>query len=158
MLINWIFHPVISEVFLYGGISLSILHNLFSRVSLLPSLDPLSRFFSQYDEAYVRTTPWQTNSNTPHPFPYLYENIHTYVSVIIDITICMIHLFSTITHSSFGSGGRSMITKISSVRYRQEKAEKIAYIDRPRKMERLLRDLNDLFRNMMGAIRLTFSE
>eukprot|EP00579_Thalassiosira_antarctica_P006316 CAMPEP_0201878480 /NCGR_PEP_ID=MMETSP0902-20130614/9631_1 /ASSEMBLY_ACC=CAM_ASM_000551 /TAXON_ID=420261 /ORGANISM="Thalassiosira antarctica, Strain CCMP982" /LENGTH=449 /DNA_ID=CAMNT_0048406137 /DNA_START=53 /DNA_END=1402 /DNA_ORIENTATION=+ len=41
--------------------------------------DPLSRFFSQYDEAYVRTTPWQNpGSNTPHPFPYLYENIHTY--------------------------------------------------------------------------------
>mmetsp|Transcript_15869 Transcript_15869/g.34178 ORF Transcript_15869/g.34178 Transcript_15869/m.34178 type:complete len:363 (-) Transcript_15869:582-1670(-) len=52
--------------------------------------DPLSRFFSQYDEAYVRTAPWQKGSNafyvdpdtkkqrTPHPFPYLFDNIHSY--------------------------------------------------------------------------------
>ena len=38
--------------------------------------DPLSRFFSSYDEAYVRTAPWQTNN--PHPFPYLHENLHSY--------------------------------------------------------------------------------
>ncbi|KAL7526509.1 hypothetical protein ACHAXR_001522, partial [Thalassiosira sp. AJA248-18] len=53
--------------------------------------DPLSRFYSQYDEAYVRAAPWQTGNNpysidhdskkqmTPHPFPYLYDNIHTYL-------------------------------------------------------------------------------
>lgn len=52
--------------------------------------DPLSRFFSQYDEAYVRTAPWQNSQNLhyvdpgtkkqriPHPFPYLYENLHSY--------------------------------------------------------------------------------
>jgi len=52
--------------------------------------DPLKRFYSQYDEAYVRTAPWQASGNlyhinpdtkkqvTPHPFSYIYENIHTY--------------------------------------------------------------------------------
>lgn len=52
---------------------------------MLPfELDPLSRFYSQYDEAYVRTAPWQKGSNPfytgrePHPFPYLYEGIHSY--------------------------------------------------------------------------------
>ena len=39
--------------------------------------DPLSRFFSQYEEAYVRTAPWKTHGK-PHPFPYLFENINTY--------------------------------------------------------------------------------
>mmetsp|Transcript_27287 Transcript_27287/g.54676 ORF Transcript_27287/g.54676 Transcript_27287/m.54676 type:complete len:439 (-) Transcript_27287:2657-3973(-) len=39
--------------------------------------DPLSRFFSQYDEAYVRTAPWQSKS-TSHPFPYLHEGLHSY--------------------------------------------------------------------------------
>lgn len=38
--------------------------------------DPLSRFFSQYDEAYVRTAPWQ--STQTHPFPYIYDGIHSY--------------------------------------------------------------------------------
>ena len=38
--------------------------------------DPLSRFFSQYEEAYVRTAPWV--SQKPHPFPYLFENINSY--------------------------------------------------------------------------------
>jgi len=38
--------------------------------------DPLSRFFSQYDEAFVRTAPWVTQ--TPHPFPYIFENLHSY--------------------------------------------------------------------------------
>jgi hypothetical protein len=47
--------------------------------------DPLSRFYSQYDEAYVRTAPWQQqqqqrdgNNSFSHPYPYLYENIHSY--------------------------------------------------------------------------------
>jgi hypothetical protein len=46
--------------------------------------DPLSRFYSQYDEAYVRTAPWQQqqkdSSNTAftHPYPFLYENIRSY--------------------------------------------------------------------------------
>ena len=38
--------------------------------------DPLSRFYSQYDEAYVRTAPWQRKLS--HPFPYLFDNLHTY--------------------------------------------------------------------------------
>ncbi|KAL9190536.1 hypothetical protein ACHAXT_000242 [Thalassiosira profunda] len=52
--------------------------------------DPLSRFFSQYDEAYARTAPWQKTQNpyyrnpdkpeadAEHPFPYLHENLHSY--------------------------------------------------------------------------------
>lgn len=51
--------------------------------------DPLSRFFSQYDEAYVRTSTWYEGSRfyidpdtkkqrKPHPFPYLHENLHSY--------------------------------------------------------------------------------
>lgn len=52
--------------------------------------EPLSRFFSQYDETYVRTSPWNKMQNSyyidpetnkakePHPFPYLYENLHVY--------------------------------------------------------------------------------
>ena len=38
--------------------------------------DPLSRFFSQYEEAYVRTAPWTRSK--PHPYPYLFENINNY--------------------------------------------------------------------------------
>lgn len=52
--------------------------------------DPLSRFYSQYDESYVRTAPWQKKQNpyyvdpdtkaqdAPHPFPYLYEGLNSY--------------------------------------------------------------------------------
>ena len=52
--------------------------------------DPLSRFYSQYDESYVRTAPWKNGQNphyvdpntgvqaVPHPFPYLYENMTSY--------------------------------------------------------------------------------
>ena len=52
--------------------------------------DPLSRFYSQYDESYVRTAPWKSGQNphyvdpntgaqaAPHPFPYLYENMKSY--------------------------------------------------------------------------------
>ena len=52
--------------------------------------EPLSRFYSQYDEAYVRTAPWHNTQypyyvypNNPqqtsvHPFPFLYENFHSY--------------------------------------------------------------------------------
>jgi len=52
--------------------------------------EPLSRFYSQYDEAYVRTAPWQNTQNpyyidpnnpqqtTVHPFPFLYENLRSY--------------------------------------------------------------------------------
>lgn len=52
--------------------------------------DPLKRFYSQYDEAYVRTAPWQKSENDyyidpdtkrqlkSHPFPYLFDNIHSY--------------------------------------------------------------------------------
>ena len=53
--------------------------------------EPLSRFYSQYDEAYVRTAPWSNtqnpyyiNPNNPqktkkvHPFPFLYENLQSY--------------------------------------------------------------------------------
>ena len=67
-------------------------------ISLQPPLnvitfvrEPLSRFMSQYDEAYVRTAPWNKAENPyyidpetnqykrePHPFPYLFENMHTY--------------------------------------------------------------------------------
>lgn len=51
--------------------------------------DPLSRFYSQYDEAFVRTAPWQKNGNefyidpdtkkqrTPHPFSYIHNDIHS---------------------------------------------------------------------------------
>ncbi|KAL7480650.1 hypothetical protein ACHAW6_006324 [Cyclotella cf. meneghiniana] len=66
-------------------------------VSLEPPLnviafvrEPLSRFFSQYEEAFVRTAPWVKASNPyyidpstkkynqPHPFPYLFENMQSY--------------------------------------------------------------------------------
>mmetsp|Transcript_10546 Transcript_10546/g.22056 ORF Transcript_10546/g.22056 Transcript_10546/m.22056 type:complete len:492 (-) Transcript_10546:177-1652(-) len=52
--------------------------------------DPLSRFLSQYDEAFVRTAPWQSSQNPfrkdadgnypdrPHPFPFLHEHLHSY--------------------------------------------------------------------------------
>ena len=52
--------------------------------------EPLSRFYSQYDEAYVRTAPWQNGQNPyyvdpvtkqqskVHPFPFLYENFESY--------------------------------------------------------------------------------
>jgi hypothetical protein len=44
--------------------------------------DPLSRFFSQYEEAYIRTAPWVTNDNPysaqTHPYPFLFDNIHSY--------------------------------------------------------------------------------
>jgi len=52
--------------------------------------EPLSRFYSQYDEAYVRTAPWHNTQNpyyvdpnnpqqtSVHPFPFLYENFHSY--------------------------------------------------------------------------------
>ena len=55
--------------------------------------EPLSRFFSQYDEAYVRTAPWLKSQNPfymsppdnntkkqqrPHPFPFLFENMRSY--------------------------------------------------------------------------------
>jgi hypothetical protein len=66
-------------------------------VSLEPPLnviafvrEPLSRFGSQYEEAYVRTAPWQKSDNpfyldpntnmqkNQHPYTYLFENIHSY--------------------------------------------------------------------------------
>ncbi|KAL9190252.1 hypothetical protein ACHAXT_007463 [Thalassiosira profunda] len=51
--------------------------------------DPLSRFYSQYDEAYVQAAPWQKNSpyyadpdakkrREEHPFPFIYDNLHSY--------------------------------------------------------------------------------
>ena len=52
--------------------------------------EPLSRFYSQYDEAYVRTAPWSKSQNPyyidpdnknnrkEHPFPFLYENFNSY--------------------------------------------------------------------------------
>lgn len=51
--------------------------------------DPLSRFFSSYEESYVRTAPWQSSRENPyypernngkftHPFPWLYENLNNY--------------------------------------------------------------------------------
>ncbi|KAL7454535.1 hypothetical protein ACHAWC_006160, partial [Mediolabrus comicus] len=54
--------------------------------------EPLSRFYSQYDEAYVRTAPWSKSQNPyyidpddsnnknrkVHPFPFLYENFNSY--------------------------------------------------------------------------------
>jgi hypothetical protein len=54
--------------------------------------NPLSRFYSQYDESYVRTAPWQKNQNPyyvdpngnptdegkSNPFPYLFENMKSY--------------------------------------------------------------------------------
>ena len=52
--------------------------------------EPLSRFYSQYDEAYVRTAPWSKSQNPyyidpdnknnrkQHPFPFLYENFNSY--------------------------------------------------------------------------------
>ncbi|KAL7469891.1 hypothetical protein ACHAXS_010186 [Conticribra weissflogii] len=52
--------------------------------------DPLSRFYSQYDEAFVRTAPWQSTQNPfrkdadgtfpdrPHPFPFLHDRLNSY--------------------------------------------------------------------------------
>jgi len=51
--------------------------------------DPLSRFFSSYDEAYLRHGPWFDHkkkekvflkymTNKKHPYPYLYENMTTW--------------------------------------------------------------------------------
>ena len=57
--------------------------------------DPLSRFYSQYDEAYVRTAPWQKGNPfyrdpagttkkqqhtaaARHPFSHIYDGMHTY--------------------------------------------------------------------------------
>jgi len=53
--------------------------------------EPLSRFYSQYDEAFVRTAPWHSVQNSyyrdpnndgrqmqSHPFPYLHENLESY--------------------------------------------------------------------------------
>lgn len=53
--------------------------------------EPLSRFYSQYDEAYVRTAPWHNVQNpyyidpnkpqqqtSVHPFPFLYDNLRSY--------------------------------------------------------------------------------
>lgn len=51
--------------------------------------EPLSRFYSQYDEAFVRTAPWHSVQNSyykdpnsgkqkMHPFPYLHENLESY--------------------------------------------------------------------------------
>ena len=55
--------------------------------------EPLSRFYSQYDEAYVRTAPWHPSQNryyidpdnihdetlrAKHPFPYLFEDMDKY--------------------------------------------------------------------------------
>jgi hypothetical protein len=52
--------------------------------------EPLSRFMSQYEEAYVRTAPWVKNGNPyyfdpdlkqykeEHPFPFMFENLHSY--------------------------------------------------------------------------------
>ena len=71
------------------------------RITISPALqnvitfvrEPLSRFYSQYDEAYVRTAPWQKGQNVyhidstgtnkkattvKHPFPYLHENLSSY--------------------------------------------------------------------------------
>ena len=72
------------------------------RITISPGLqnvitfvrEPLSRFYSQYDEAYVRTAPWQKGQNVyyidstgtnkkkattvKHPFPYLHENMSSY--------------------------------------------------------------------------------
>lgn len=62
--------PLLHENFWQGGPMEGVTVISFVR-------DPLSRFFSQYDEAYVRTAPWQPNSK-PHPFPYLHEGMHSY--------------------------------------------------------------------------------
>ncbi len=51
--------------------------------------DPLSRFYSSYDEAYLRHGPWFDHKkkekvflkymkNKKHPYPYLYENMTTW--------------------------------------------------------------------------------
>lgn len=48
--------------------------------------EPLSRFYSQYEETYVRTAPWVQGDNPyykndkrlSHPFPFLYDNLQSY--------------------------------------------------------------------------------
>ena len=47
--------------------------------------EPLSRFYSQYDEAFVRTSPWNKMQNPfydtnqdKHPFPYLFDGMTKY--------------------------------------------------------------------------------
>ena len=62
----------------------SLLHSSFEKGGEMEGVtvisfvrDPLSRFFSQYDEAYVRTAPWQSKSKS-HQFPYLHEGLHSY--------------------------------------------------------------------------------
>lgn len=62
--------PLLHENFSQGGPMEGVTVISFVR-------DPLSRFFSQYDEAYVRTAPWQPNWKS-HPFPYLHEGMHSY--------------------------------------------------------------------------------
>jgi len=39
--------------------------------------DPLSRFYSQYEEAFVRTAPW-VNDRPDHPFPFMHEGLNSY--------------------------------------------------------------------------------
>jgi len=63
------------------------------RVTIDPALEnviafvrePLSRFYSQYDEAFVRTSPWNKMQNPfydtnkdKHPFPYLFDGMTKY--------------------------------------------------------------------------------
>ena len=38
--------------------------------------DPLSRFWSSYEESFYRTGPWSTQAT--HPYPYLHEGLHTF--------------------------------------------------------------------------------
>jgi len=38
--------------------------------------DPLTRFYSQYEEAFVRTAPWEGKKK--HPFPFIHAGMSTY--------------------------------------------------------------------------------
>lgn len=64
--------PLLHSSFIQGGQMEGVSVFTFVR-------DPLSRFFSQYDEAFARTAPWKSKSKSKsHPFPYLHEGLHSY--------------------------------------------------------------------------------
>ena len=61
------------------------LHTTYGNYTVLTFVrDPLSRFYSQYDEVYLRWGPWMKNredrmwkgvKNFQHPYPFIYENM-----------------------------------------------------------------------------------
>ena len=64
------------------------LHTTYGNYTVITFVrDPLSRFYSQYDEAFLRFGPWMKNregrmwkgmKNFQHPYPYIYENMTTW--------------------------------------------------------------------------------